>query len=186
MNVPHLQWIGFALFSGVLTYLSRKPLLNKTAHGFTRFFAWEAILALLVLHAPVWHKDMFSPMQWLSWLLLGTSVFLAISGVRALKKEGQTNANRQDEALYQFEKTERLVTTHVYGFIRHPMYAALIFLAWGAYLKDISVLSTLLVLSASVLMWLTAKRDEAECLAYFGEAYSSYMKTSKRFIPFVI
>lgn len=186
MTVLQFQATIFALLSSVLIYLSRKPLLSKTSHGFTRFFAWEAILALLVLHAPVWQDRMFSPLQWLSWLLLGSSAFLAFSGFRALKTEGQNSANRQDNALYQFEKTERLVTTKIYRFIRHPMYASLIFLAWGAYLKDISVLSTLLVVSASVLMWLTARRDEAECLEYFGEAYANYMKTNNRFIPFVI
>lgn len=159
--------------------------MNKTAHGFTRFFAWEAILALLVLHAPVWHDNMFSPLQILSWTLLLTSPLLAVLGVNELKKVRGTNDNRGDASLYGFEKTERIATTSIYKFIRHPMYAALVFLAWGAYLKDITALSSLLVFIASVSMLLTAIRDERECMAYFGEPYANYMKTSKRFIPFV-
>ena len=33
---------------------------------------------------------------------------------------------------------------------------------------------------------LTALRDEAECIAHFGEAYAAYMGTSKRFVPFLV
>jgi protein-S-isoprenylcysteine O-methyltransferase Ste14 len=33
---------------------------------------------------------------------------------------------------------------------------------------------------------LTARRDEEECLAHFGEPYRRYMQHSKRFIPFVM
>ena len=40
----------------------------------------------------------------------------------------------------------RLVTHGVYQFIRHPMYAALLFLAWGAFLKDTSVASVALAI----------------------------------------
>jgi protein-S-isoprenylcysteine O-methyltransferase Ste14 len=38
---------------------------------------------------------------------------------------------------------------------------------------------------ATVLRRLTALRDEAECRAHFGAAYDAYMRTSKRFVPFV-
>jgi protein-S-isoprenylcysteine O-methyltransferase Ste14 len=34
-------------------------------------------------------------------------------------------------------------------------------------------------------LWLTAKRDEAECLQQFGEAYRDYMQRSRMFIPWV-
>ena len=65
------------------------------------------------------------------------------------------------------------------------MYAALLYLTWGAYLKDISLLSTLLAGGASVALLITALRDEAECLQHFGDDYARYMRTSKRFLPFV-
>ena len=35
------------------------------------------------------------------------------------------------------------------------------------------------------LFW-TARNDEAECRAVFGEAYEQYMHHSKRFIPLVV
>src|SRR5690606_25755164 len=118
-----------------------------------------------------------------SWTLLLISPVIAILGVRALKAAGWSSELRQDKALYQFEKTGTLVNSSIYAFIRHPMYAALIFLAWGSYLKGVNPWTTGLVVLASLAMWATAKRDESECLAYFGDAYAHYMKTTKRFIP---
>ena len=137
MTHPILQISAFIALSFVLIYLSRKPLLNKEAHGFTRFFAWEAILALLVLNAPVWHAHMFAPIQLLSWLLWSISALLAFLGLSALITLGHPNGHRHDNSLYKFEKAEQLVTTHIYGLIRHPMYAALMFLAWGPIKKTL-------------------------------------------------
>jgi protein-S-isoprenylcysteine O-methyltransferase Ste14 len=42
------------------------------------------------------------------------------------------------------------------------------------------------VAGASIMVVLTALRDEAECRNYFGLAYAEYMKASKRFIPFLL
>ncbi|OAD40294.1 isoprenylcysteine carboxyl methyltransferase [Hydrogenophaga crassostreae] len=186
MNWLPLQISVFILMSGVLTFLSRKSLRSRTSHGFTRFFAWEAILALLVWNAPVWHDNMFSIRQLASWALLFTSPVVAISGLRALQAVGKTSELRQDDALFGFERTGRLVTTSIFGFIRHPMYSALILLAWGIYLKGVNPWTTVLVVLASLAMWFTARRDEAECMAYFGEAYGDYMKTTKRFVPYLL
>jgi protein-S-isoprenylcysteine O-methyltransferase Ste14 len=41
------------------------------------------------------------------------------------------------------------------------------------------------VLVASILLLLSAKRDEEACLVYFGGEYRSYMQKTKRFIPFL-
>ena len=181
-----IQITAFVLLSGALVYLSRKPLRSRAAHGFTRFFAWEAILALLVWNAPVWHDDMFSLRQTVSWFLLFTSPVVAVLGWRGLKVAGQSDELRHDEALYGFEKTGQLVSTGIFAFIRHPMYAALLLLAWGIYFKGLNPWTTVLVAFASLTLWWTAKRDEAECLAFFGEAYADYMKRTKRFVPFLI
>ena len=65
------------------------------------------------------------------------------------------------------------------------MYAALLFLTWGAYLKDLSLPSSALASVASIALFITALRDEAECLQHFGADYAEYMRTSKRFVPFI-
>ncbi len=178
--------LAFAAGTAVLVWLSRKPLSTPGRHGFYRFFAWEAILGLVVLNHKEWGEQPFSPHQMASWLLMLTSIFLVISAVRQLKGKGQANTERDDAALYEFEKTTQLVTSGIFRYIRHPMYASLMALAWGAYCQNPSWPGAAIAGFASICLLLTAKADETECLAYFGEPYAAYMKTTRRFIPYLI
>ncbi len=178
--------LAFIAGTAALLWVSRHALRNPRAHGFYRFFAWECILGLVLLNLPVWERDPFAPHQLASWALLLVSPLLAIQAVRQLKRQGRPDATRSDAELFGFERTSQLVTSGLFRYIRHPMYAALIYLAWGAYLKDAAApLGIALVSAATLLLWLTSLRDEAECRAHFGPAYEAYMKTSKRFVPFV-
>lgn len=182
----NVQVLLFVLGSAALLYVSRGPLRQLRSHGFYRFFAWECILALIVLNLPVWDVDPLAPHQLASWALLVVSAWLPVHAVRLLKNMGQPTAARDDDAaLYGFEKTSTLVTSGAFRYIRHPMYAALICLAWGAFFKHFSGLNLALVLAATALMFITARRDEDECLAHFGDDYRAYMQRTRRFIPFV-
>ncbi|MGY4829994.1 methyltransferase family protein [Sphaerotilaceae bacterium SBD11-9] len=179
------EWTLFAVGSAFFVYVSRHALRNPRAHGFYRFFAWEMMLALVLINFPRWTADPFSPRQIASWLLLLLSVVLVVEALKLLKQIGRPGEARPDAELFAFEKTSALVTSGIFRFIRHPMYAALLYLTWGAYLKDITLASTLLAGGASIALLITALRDEAECLQHFGNEYARYMRTSKRFVPFV-
>ncbi|WP_399683690.1 methyltransferase family protein [Xenophilus sp.] len=181
------QVLLFIAGTAALAYASRRPLRRPGSHGFYRFFAWECILGLVVLNLPVWHDDPLAPRQLLSWPLLVLSAWLPLHAVRRLRREGRPGAQRDDDpALYGFERTSALVTSGAFRYIRHPMYAALIALAWAAFLKQPSWAGTALVLAATLLLVLTALRDEQECLAHFGKAYRDYMARTRRFIPFLL
>jgi protein-S-isoprenylcysteine O-methyltransferase Ste14 len=176
----------FATITAFLVYVSRRSLLRPRTHGFYRFFAWECILGLILLNFAHWEVDPLSPHQLISWLLLMFSIFLVIHGIRLLQIVGKPDEHRPDSELLAFEKTTNLVTVGVYKYIRHPLYASLLFLAWGVYLKDTSASGLLLVCTASFFLLITAKRDEIECVQHFGSAYTAYMQRTKMFIPFVI
>lgn len=177
--------ILFLAGSAIIVWWSRKPLSKPGSHGFYRFFAWEAILGLIVLNRPVWGDDPYSPHQFASWLLMLTSIALVVLGVATLKRDGAPGAQRDDGSFYEFEKTTQLVSHGIFAYIRHPMYASLLALAWGAYFQDPSLIGTPIVLAASIALWLTATTDERECLTYFGQEYADYMRRTKRFIPFL-
>ena len=51
----------FLLVSAGLIYVSRATLRRPASHGFWRFWAWEAIAALIALNAPTWFRD---PLAW--------------------------------------------------------------------------------------------------------------------------
>lgn len=179
------QIIGFIAGSAFLIYVSRHMLVRPHAHGFYRFFAWECILALILLNLPHWGENPLSINQIVSWFFLLISIYLVVQGVHLLKAVGKPDQSRPNVELLAFEKTSRLVTVGLYKYIRHPLYASLTFLAWGAFLKLPSLPSLVLVLTATVFLFLTAKKDEAECLQYFGDAYKEYMQRTKMFVPFL-
>ncbi len=193
MAILLLQATLFAAASAALVWLSRKPLLHPRSHGFYRFWAWEAIAALVVLNLPLWFRAPLSLPQLVSWLVLIGSAALVVEAVRALRVAGgprpavEAVVGGPREANYEFENTSQLVRVGPYRFIRHPMYASLLCLAWGVYLKNVASLAGLaLALAASVFLWLTARADEAECMRVFGAEYEQYMRETRRFVPFVL
>jgi protein-S-isoprenylcysteine O-methyltransferase Ste14 len=180
-----VQVACFLLGTICLATVSRASLARPLSHGFYRFFAWEAILALVSLNIGVWFRDPFSWPQLISWSLLAISAFLVIAGVRQLWQRGQPDARRDDVSLMAFEKTTALVTTGIYRTIRHPLYSSLLFLAWGVFFKAPSWLGGLLSLAAALFLVATARAEEAENLRFFGEAYREYVKQTRMFIPFL-
>jgi len=143
------------------------------------------MLALFLLNVDYWFLDKFGIRQMISWALLFLSLYLVAESI-ILIIAGKPKHTRNDEVLMGFEKTTRLVTRRIYKYIRHPMYASLLCLTWGAFLKNIDLISASLTLFASILLVFCALREEQENLAFFGEEYRKYMKVSKRFIPFLI
>jgi len=165
--------------------LSRHALTKPYSHGFPRFFAFEAILGLVVLNAPIWFIRPFSLPQLVSWILLLVSAFFAVYAFKVLRQSGKPDQSIQDATRLTFEKTTHLVTEGPYHFIRHPMYTSLLCLAWGVFLKHITLLSGLLVILASAALYITAILEEKENLRIFGTEYAAYMQQTQRFIPFV-
>lgn len=180
-----LQGVFFGLGTLMLLALSWQALRRPQSHGFYRFFAWEAILLLLVLNGPLWFVERFAVHQLASWALLFASLLVLFPGLYQLRRMGRPDQQRTDAELFAFERTSQLVTSGIFSYIRHPLYASLLLLAWGLACKQPNGLSLVLALLASLALWLTAKRDEAECLQQFGEAYRRYMQRSKMFIPAV-
>jgi protein-S-isoprenylcysteine O-methyltransferase Ste14 len=177
----------FAAGSVVLAAISWKSLLAPRSHGFFRFFAWEAILALALLNAPAWFRDPLAPRQVLSWLLLTASLVPLVAGIRSLREHGAARGSREgDSTLLRLETTTALVTTGVYGMIRHPLYASLLLLTWGSFFKSITWAGGGLAAAASLFLVATARADEAECLRFFGESYRSYMRRTRMFIPHLL
>ena len=173
-----LEWVIFAIVSAGIVFLSWKPLRKPRSHGFFRFFAFELILVLVLLNVKHWLCEPFSVLQVISWLLLLSSLALAVHGFYLLRMSGKPAAG--------IENTTVLVKWGAYRYIRHPLYSSLLLFGWGVFLKDPSLYSAITVLVACALLIATARVEEAENLQKFGAEYANYMKTTKMFIPFFI
>jgi protein-S-isoprenylcysteine O-methyltransferase Ste14 len=179
------QLIIFGIISIPSLYLSWRSLFTVRSHGFYRFFGWECTIWLFSANYPYWFKEPFSGTQIASWVLLFVSIYLVIAGGILLIKKGKPSNAREDETLMSFEKTTDLIDTGLYAYIRHPLYASLLYLTWGISLKNPVISSIAVAVAASFFYFMTSRLDEKECIVYFGEKYSEYMKRSKMFVPFV-
>lgn len=142
-------------------------------------------MVLLLLNWRAWVLSPWSPIHLVSWLLLLASLVLAVHGFLLLRRLGQATPAPADSHLHGFEHTNVLVTTGAYRFIRHPLYASLLYLAWGMALKTASVASLAVAVMTSVFLWATGRREERENMGRFGDAYREYMRRTRRFVPWV-
>ncbi len=177
--------IFFILLSIPVIIFSRRNLFKPASHGFYRFWSWECIILLFSYNYPNWFTNPFSIIQIISWVFLVLSAYLVLAGVFMLKRAGNSQKTREDHDLYKFEKTTQLVDTGIYRYIRHPMYASLLFLTWGIWLKNPSFVLLIVSLLSAIMLYITARLDEKECILFFGDKYGQYMQKTKRFIPYL-
>ena len=172
-----LEIIIFVILSIILIFIFRSSILDFKSYSFTRFFAFEFILALLLMNARTWFVRPFAINQIISWLLLMGSLILVINGFSVLRIFGKSKGH--------LENTTTLVQEGAYRHIRHPLYSSLLILGWGAFFKQPSLMGVLFGVGLSICLFFTAKREEHENLLKFGEKYLEYMKDTKMFIPFL-
>ena len=93
--------------------------------------------------------------------------YLVIAGLLLMRKLGKANKKRDEKTLFQFEQTTELIDNVIFKYIRHPLYASLIYLTWGIYLKNSGFELFLVSIITTLFLILTALRDEKECIQYF-------------------
>lgn len=175
-SVMSLVLIGGTLFIVLFSwFLSIK---YKRYHGIARFFAFESIFILVLLNYKVWFVAPFSLQQIFSWVLLILSAWIAIAGYLILKSKGKPDSN--------FENTSVLVKTGLYGYIRHPLYLSIFLLGTGIVIKQTGILQISFGIINLVAIYLTARIEEKEMIAKFGDEYRIYMQDTRMFIPFLL
>lgn len=166
--------------------ISWRALKNPGSHGFYRFFVFEGILLLVLLNHPYWFSEPFSPQHLLSWFLLILSIAFILLSLMMLRKKGGHGERTEMPENFAFENTTNIVEVGLYRYIRHPMYSSLLFLAWGAFLKHVTLSNIVLVFTVSGLLIVVAKVEERENVQYFGRAYEDYMQHTKMFVPWLL
>lgn len=82
--------------------------------------------------------------------------------------------------------TGSLVRSGVYKYIRHPQYTGLLLLSFGM-IVEWATLPMLILYPVMIGMYVRlAKKEEKDMLSEFGEEYNEYMKSTKRFLPFIV
>jgi len=82
----------------------------------------------------------------------------------------------------QLFKEHQLITIGPYAIVRHPMYAGLMFAAWGALLIYATWTTVYFAIFAPFLM-MRARREEQALAAEFGEKWTEYCRRVPTFFP---
>ncbi len=150
----------------------------KRYHGIARFFAFESVFILVFLNISIWFKDPLSPFQLASWILMSLALYVVITGFLLLKRKGNPGTN--------FENTSLIVKSGIYGLIRHPLYLSIFLFGTGVMLKQPDQAQLILGAINLIAVYITARIEETEMIAKFGDEYRIYMKETKMFIPFIL
>lgn len=75
-----------------------------------------------------------------------------------------------------------LVTSGVYGIVRHPLYSSLIFLGFGWALVWQSAVAMVCAAALTIFLWCKAQREERWLREQFA-GYEAYSKRVRRFVP---
>jgi protein-S-isoprenylcysteine O-methyltransferase Ste14 len=180
-----IEVVIFLAGSAGIFAVSWRALRVPRAHGRLRFLAFECLLALVLFQARRWFVRPLAPHQLVSWPLLAMSALLALHGFDLLCRPGRPDAAHGKSSDLGFERTSVLVSSGVYQWIRHPLYASLVLAAWGAFFKGLSWTSAALAVAVTLLLAATARTEENENLEKFGTAYAEYARRTWRFVPFV-
>jgi protein-S-isoprenylcysteine O-methyltransferase Ste14 len=84
------------------------------------------------------------------------------------------------------EETQAVVEVGAYRYIRHPLYASLVFFGWGVFFKGTDLTSFALA-SVATLFWIaTARQEERFNIDRFGARYREYRRRTKMFVPHLL
>lgn len=118
---------------------------------------------------------------WLQYAGLGLVVTGFLVSIRGRQDLGVNWARSYD---FQVKDKQQLVTSGIYKYIRHPIYSGLLLMFIGS---ELIVQSYLILLYLFIVFaaYIQAGWEERLLVKHFGNEYSSYMKRTKRFIPFI-
>lgn len=130
---------------------------------------------LIATYFPLWRNLLVSILGILMLLIGG---LITITGRYQLKQFG--------EGVLKIEDNHQLITTGIFKYIRHPIYAGGVIGIFGFY----CAFQSLIVLFAVFIIYFIVFRhrllfEEELLIQEFGDQYKEYMKQTKRLIPFL-
>ena len=154
---------------------------RKTALEILLFLAFVGMLVtpLIYVFTPLLSFADYQLPSWMGWA--GVMVLVVAFW---LFWRSHADLGRNWSYTLELRKGHQLITSGVYKYIRHPMYAAI--WMWGV--AQVLLLHNWIagwshLLSFSLLYFLRVPREEQMMLNQFGEEYQSYMNRTGRIIP---
>jgi len=102
-------------------------------------------------------------------------------GLWALNHNKLGNFNIQPK----MKENAQLITSGIYGLIRHPMYTSVIVMMFSLLISSFSPIETCLFLLLVIVLLLKAHKEEAIWIKE-NKAYEQYKDKTKYFIPYIL
>lgn len=110
-------------------------------------------------------------------VLFAFGIIILVAAMRVLGRLYTSTLGIQHE--------HRLVTTGPYKYIRHPGYLGEVMSMFSVGLSLSSIVGLILGVASLVLVLVRIKPEEEMLIEHFGKEYQSYMRKTKRLIPFI-
>lgn len=159
--------------------IRRQSLIEKLSWYFSWFLFLLVCAQLLgVQILPIVPENVSIQIMGLGILSLGT--WICFSARRTLAENWVSGEE------HQIKVNQKLITTGIYSFIRHPIYLGLTLSLIGGEMVAKSYLFISLI-AYFFSAYVQGKREEKNFLkSHFGKEYREYMKHTKMLIPFVL
>jgi protein-S-isoprenylcysteine O-methyltransferase Ste14 len=137
------------------------------------------VIPLIYVFTPLLSFADYQLPSWVGWIGVAVSVVALW-----LFWCSHTDLGRNWSHTLELRKGHQLITSGVYKYVRHPMYAAT--LMWGV--TQVLILHNWIagcspLLSFMLMYFLRVPREEQMMLDQFGQEYQSYMNRTGRIIP---
>lgn len=86
----------------------------------------------------------------------------------------------------QIHKAEKMVKTGIYKRIRHPQYTGIFLFTLGWILHWPSIITLIIWPVLLIAYYWLSRFEEKMAIEDFGDEYKSYMKNTKRFVPYIL
>lgn len=150
----------------------------KSARGGDAVLSGVAlVVAVLAIGAMVWRREIVATSAWCVVLqvLAGALMIWArlTFGFRSLHMGPEPTPGG-------------LVTTGPFRFLRHPLYASMLWWIWAAAGSHRSAAAIGLGVVVTGCFWVRMLAEERQLLRAFPDEYPAYMRATRRVIPFIL
>jgi protein-S-isoprenylcysteine O-methyltransferase Ste14 len=156
---------------------SHEGRLRVTALVFAAIYFGGALFYVLL---PTWIMFLSIPLaDWFRLIMVGVAVLgllIVFWGYRVLGKNWAPSVSG-------VRKDTVLVTTGLYGFVRHPIYLGIFIFLWTLAIMTANLLVLLATLALLAVLYASIDEEEVILIDRFGDEYREYKKRTPRFIP---
>lgn len=179
-NWLYWAWVASEVLIAIFTRTRRGG--GEVKDRGTQLLLWFAIIASITVAMWISHvvpAPMFGRAHWVRL----TGLLILVLGL-AIRWAAILNLGNAFSANVAIRDTQRVRTTGLYRYVRHPSYLGLvlIFLAVGVYSRNWISLAIVVVLPTLALLY-RIYVEETALREAFGEEYVAYSRNTRRLVP---